>query len=102
MRPVLCVMWAVEHSSSPLSSSLSLPLPSSLSRLPLPPPSSLSLPRPPPPQEEHYNTLVYQLPLAGLQLSKAFELMENARETLNIQVVLLWNKKTIKGGGGTG
>ena len=65
------------------------PLPSS------PPPSPSSLPPPPPSQEEHYNTLVYQLPLAGLQLSKAFELMENSRETLNIQVVLLW-------GGGRG
>jgi len=37
-------------------------------------------------QEEHFNTLVYQLPLAGLQLSKVFEVMENARETLDIQV----------------
>ncbi len=34
-------------------------------------------------QEEHYNTLVYQLPPTGLQLSKVFELMEVARESLD-------------------
>lgn len=36
-------------------------------------------------KEDNYSTLVYQLPTAGMELSKAFELMEKARETLDIQ-----------------
>ena len=40
-------------------------------------------------KEDNYSTLVYQLPTAGMELSKAFELMEKARETLDIQVRML-------------
>ena len=38
------------------------------------------------PQEEHLNTLVYQLPMAELQLHKVFETMEQGRQSLDIQV----------------
>ena len=37
-------------------------------------------------QEEHYNTLLYQLPNVEEDLSTVFNLMESSRETLDIEV----------------
>lgn len=37
-------------------------------------------------QEEHLNTLVYQLPMTELRLHKVFETMEQGRQSLDIQV----------------